>query len=143
VTRIDFYILQAGAPGNRFALTCRLVEKALTKQRRVYIHTDSERDGRHMDRLLWTFRDGSFIPHGILGEVAAELNPVLIGWGEDPGAEDDVLLNLADAVPPFFGRFQRVAELIDHDARVRESGRTRFRFYRDRGYPLESHTIAR
>ncbi len=52
-----------------------------------------------------------------------------------------MLINLADEVPDFFSRFERVAELIDRDPAVRTAGRNRFRLYRDRGYTLNTHNI--
>ena len=53
----------------------------------------------------------------------------------------EVLINLADEVPDFFSRYARVAEIVDADAIRREKGRERFRFYRDRGYQLQTHQL--
>jgi DNA polymerase-3 subunit chi len=139
VTRIDFYVLAPQASGNRYALACRLAEKAWRQNHRVLIQVDSRETAQHVNRLLWTFREGSFIPHGLLGEADPALNPVLISDGQDPGDEHDVLINLAREVPGFFSRFARVAECLDAEAEVRAAGRERFRYYRDRGYPL--HTV--
>ena len=143
MTRIDFYILEQQARGSRFDIGCRLTEKAWRLGHRVYLHTDSAGQARQLDKLLWTFRDGSFLPHGLLGEADPALNPVLIGCQADAGEEHDVLINLGTEVPPFFSRFERVAEPIDHDQAIRNAGRARYRFYRDRGYPLETHRIER
>jgi DNA polymerase-3 subunit chi len=41
----------------------------------------------------------------------------------------------------FFSRFERVAELVSGDADVRQQGRKRYSFYKDRGYPLRTHEI--
>jgi len=142
MTRIDFYILAQASRGNRHLLACRLSEKAFRQRHRVYIHTTSMEEAQHLDRLLWTFREGSFVPHGLSGEADAEFTPILIGCRDAPGDEDDVLINLAREVPSFFSRFERVAELIDQEAAVRASGRKRYCFYRDRGYPLYSHDLA-
>ena len=57
------------------------------------------------------------------------------------GHDGDVLINLTPAVPLFFSRFARVAEIVGQDEDSKLSARERFRFYRDRGYALESHTI--
>jgi DNA polymerase-3 subunit chi len=141
MTQVDFYVLGERSRSNRFLLACRLADKAWQQGRRIYIHTDSESDARNLDRLLWTFRQGSFLPHGLSAKDDPELNPVLIGHGTDAGEEHDVLINLATEVPGFFSRFDRVAEVIDNSAEVRNAGRERFRFYRDRGYPLNSHEI--
>lgn len=142
MTRVDFYVLRQGAEGNRYTLACRLVEKAFQQSRRVFIHTASEEVSLHMDRLLWTFRQGSFIPHGMLHRSDAALTPVLIGHQSDPGEEHDVLVNLSDQVPPFFSRFERLLEPLDQAVESLAAGRERFRYYRERGYPIEHHDIA-
>ena len=141
MTKVSFYILPDGTRSNRFTLACRLADKAYQQGHRVFVHTSSTDEARHMDRLLWTFRDGSFIPHGLLGKANPTHTPVLIGHGEDAEEEHDILINLSFQTPGFFSRFERVAEPIDQDAEVRKTGRTRYRFYKDRGYPLETHNI--
>ena len=141
MTRVDFYILQPGAAGNRYTLACRLAEKAVQQQRRVLISVTSDEELRHMDRLLWTWREQSFIPHGVLGMVDTALNPVLINTGPDPEDEHDVLINLRAEIPDYFSRFERVAECIDQDETQKAASRERYRFYRDHGYQLQSHEI--
>ncbi len=143
MTQVDFYILGEQAAGDRFQLACRISEKAWQQGHRVFLHTNSEAESRHMDKLLWTFRDGSFLPHGLLGESDASVTPVLIGNGGGAGDEHDVLINLASEIPPFFSRFERVAELIDQDPENRQSGRLRYKTYRDRGYTMNTHDIKR
>jgi DNA polymerase-3 subunit chi len=141
MTQVDFYILKPQASGDRYALACRIAEKAWQQGHRVLIHTASAEEARHVDRLLWTLHDRSFVPHGLLGAADPQLNPVLITAGQDDGAEHDVLINLDAEVPGYFSRFSRVAECVDHDAASRAASRARFRFYRDRGYPLQTHDI--
>ncbi len=141
MTQVDFYILGRQAKGDRYQLACRLTEKAWHQGHRVYLHTNSAGESQHLDRLLWTFRQGSFLPHGISTDADSELTPILIGDGDNSGNEHDVLINLATDVPDFFSRFSRVAELVDNDEQVKQESRQRFRFYRDRGYPLNTHEI--
>lgn len=141
MTQIDFYVLGENASGDRFSLACRLVEKAWQQGRRVYLHTDSDADSSRLDKLLWTFSDGAFLPHGLMGRADPALNPILIGNTDHAGEEHDVLVNLASEVPNFFSRFDRVLEPLDKDAGVRSAGRKRYSFYRERGYPLNSHDI--
>lgn len=141
MTQVDFYILDERASGNRYMLACRLTEKIYHQGRRVFINTPSPDEARHIDRLLWTFRQGSFIPHATLDRADPSLTPVIIGGSGEAGKENDVLINLAPEVPNFFSRFERVAELIDKEPELKAAGRARFRFYRDRGYPLNTHDI--
>jgi DNA polymerase-3 subunit chi len=141
MTRVDFYVLAASSRGDRYTLACRLAEKAWQQGHRVYLHTASEAESKHLDRLLWTFRDGSFLPHALLQEADTALNPILIGNDATAGTEHDVLVNLSPEVPDFFSRFERVVEPLDNSAGIRAAGRDRYRFYRDRGYPLNNHEI--
>lgn len=141
MTKIDFYILSQGAGGNRFLLACRVAGKAHRAGHRVLIHTAIEEQARHIDRLLWTFNEQSFIPHGLLGQSDPAINPVLIGNALGADEEHDVLINLDPEIPTFFSRFQRLAECVDNDEAARNASRERYRYYRDRGYPLAMHDI--
>jgi DNA polymerase-3 subunit chi len=141
MTQVDFYILGERAAGNRYLLACRLAEKIYHQGRRIFIHTVSAEEARHMDRLLWTFRQGSFVPHAMQEKTDPSMTPVIIGSNGEAGEEHDVMINLAPEVPNFFSRFERVAELIDKEPEIKAAGRARFRFYRDRGYPLNTHDI--
>lgn len=146
MTRIDFYILegeQGGQTDGRL-VACRVAEKAYLAGHRVYIHAGDAREAERLDELLWTFRQGSFVPHQKLeaGTTADALTPIHIGWGSEPEVHDEVLINLAAEVPLFFSRFQRVAEIVPADDQGKQQGRARYKFYRDRGYQLETHTLA-
>jgi DNA polymerase-3 subunit chi len=44
-------------------------------------------------------------------------------------------------VPEFFSRYARVAEVVDANTERREQSRGRYRFYRDRGYKLNTHQV--
>lgn len=135
MTRIDFYLLAAGEKPTSFA--CRLAEKAYRQGHRVYLLTDSAAEACSLDQLLWTFRQGSFVPHAVFAEETeadAADHPVGIGWGPVPVTFDDVLINLSSKVPEGFERFQRVVELVDVEASARELSRERFRCYRQRGF---------
>ncbi len=141
MTQIDFYILSEQPAHNRDMLSCRLAEKVYKLGNRLYIHAASQTEASRVDDLLWTYRDGSFIPHEIYRKGQAMESPVVIGHHEEPDVEADVLINLAADVPLFFSRFERVAEIIGQQDEEKNSGRERYRFYRDRGYALKTHNI--
>jgi DNA polymerase-3 subunit chi len=144
VTQVDFYILESDSDDARLQLACKIVDKATQLDHQVFIHSTSEDEARQLDELLWTFAQGSFIPHRIVRAEAAapSLEPVLIGVNQPPGpGRWDVLINLAADVPEFFSRYERVAEVVDANAARREQSRERYRFYRDRGYKLNTHQV--
>jgi DNA polymerase-3 subunit chi len=140
MTRVDFYILGDAAKADRYLTACRLAEKAWGLGHRVHVHTASRDEAARVDEKLWTFRDGSFLPHEIVTDGEPPC-PVTVSDTWEPTGECEVLINLAPEVPPFFSRFERVAEIIDRDEEARQLGRERFRFYRDRGYDLTTHEL--
>ncbi len=139
--RIDFYVLPGQEPNGRLSLACRLAEKAYGLGHRVYLHAASPEQARQLDDLLWTFRQGSFVPHTLCPSAEGDASPVLIGSDEAPAATAGVLINLSDTVPVFFERYERVAELVDQQPSVLAKSRERFRSYRDRGYEPVSHRL--
>lgn len=139
MTEVEFYVLGDATPGKRERLACRIAEKAFDLGHRTFMHVRDEESARSLDELLWVFRDGSFLPHAMADQDSEA--PILIDAGADPAVTPYLLINLADEVPAFFTRFERVAEVISDDPEVREAGRERFRFYRDRGYSLKTHKL--
>jgi DNA polymerase-3 subunit chi len=139
LTRVDLYVLASAPPLGRERVACRLADKAFQHGQKLYIHAESDAQARALDELLWTFRQQSFIPHGRAGGDDA---PVLIGCGDDqPPSDWPLLINLNAEAPAFFSRFERLMEIVDGDEERRVQGRTRFRFYQDRGYPLQTHKL--
>lgn len=139
MTRVDFYVLKDAAIRNRDVLACRLAEKAWLEGMQVYMQAASTEHVRILDDLLWTFHDRSFVPHA----KAEDTDSAPIRIGCNGGATDmhDVLINLSAAVPDCFSQFERVLEIINGDETLRQEGRARFKFYRDRGYPLDTHNL--
>ncbi len=141
MTRVDFYISPNQAIDASLQLACRIAEKAYSKNNRVYVHVQDPQQVKRLDDLLWIFRDGSFVPHCQSSDKHVTQAAVVIGCGELPEIAPDVLINLADEVPNFFTRFERVAEIVSGTEPARNIARSRFKFYRERGYPLETHEL--
>lgn len=144
MTRVDFYLLPGTAPTDRLHLVCKLAEKAMGRAQKVFIYSDNPDELVVLDQRLWDFRDVSFVAHKLLpaGHVAsaADDEPVQLSFGE-PGNDRTVLINLAEQVPPFFSRFERTLEVVDETPAIKSSGRLRYRFYQERGYPLQHHKM--
>ena len=144
MTQVDFYISDSDAADARLQVACRIVDKATQLDHHVFIHAASEDEARRLDELLWTFSHGRFIPHRVVRAALTEtpLEPVLSGINQPPApGRWDVLVNLAAEVPEFFSRYERVAEIVDADTQRREQSRERYRYYRDRGYKLNTHQV--
>ena len=53
-----------------------------------------------------------------------------------------LLVNLDREQPDFFSRFERMIEVVENEDDDLEAGRRRWKFYKDRGYPLGRHDLA-
>jgi DNA polymerase-3 subunit chi len=141
MTRVSFYILQSSTVAERQAFACRLAEKAYHQEHQVYIHTNDANEATLISETLWSFRAESFVPHETVSSEGNNSSPVLIGHDATPPRVMDVLINLADEQPLFFSQFDRVAEIIDNNEAIKQAGRTRYQFYKHRGYELNTHNI--
>ena len=80
MARVDFYILSQAGQHSRQTFACRLAEKAYNLKNSVHIHAASRGDAERLDELLWTFRDGSFVPHErVSASSGTPESPVTIG----------------------------------------------------------------
>jgi len=142
MTRIDFYLNDSTQAAANLRTACQIADKAYRMGHRVYLYTADAPTTAQLDELLWTFSAGAFVPHCCNGDDDGA-SPVIIGHDEPPASEHDVLISVANRIPDFFTRFTRLAEIVSADADERASARERFRHYRERGYPLETHNLAR
>ena len=142
MTRIDFYILPGRDPHTRRVTACKLIEKAYRQGHQVFLQTGSAEETRLFDDLLWTFRQGSFVPHELVGATPGEA-PVMIGHDPPSDGPCDVLVNMSLALPEGFTAFERVAELVDQEEAVRLAGRQRYKHYQAAGHPIQTHHLDR
>jgi DNA polymerase-3 subunit chi len=137
VTRIDFYHYAE----DKLRFACRLAAKAYEQSSRVVVYTpDAELLGR-FDRDLWTFQSTRFVPHVFAGTGLAAETPVILASSGENLPHHDVLLNLADEWPPFFSTFERLLEIVAADDDDKARARSRYAFYRKRGYDIQVNAI--
>jgi len=139
--RVDFYVSEEAGADARLRLACRVAEKAYLAEQKVVVLLDVD-DLRRFDELLWTFGDGSFVPHDTVNAADSPCEaPVALTTGALPAGHADVLINLGGAVPAAFERFARVAEFLDARPEVRAAGRERFKAYRARSIEPQTHNV--
>jgi len=138
MTSIDFYFNAE----DRLQVACRLAGKAIKQNQRVLIYAPEPDTASRIDKLLWTWPAIGFVPHCAVHSRLAAETPVLIASGDETPPQCEVMLNLGAECPPHFERFARLLEVISQEPEDKEKGRSRFRFYRERGYPISNHDLA-
>lgn len=138
MTHIDFY---HDVP-DRLALACRLIGDAWRAGRKVVVFAPDARMADQVDRLLWSQQALSFVPHCRVRSPLAAETPILITDALDSeliARHDQVLVNLDGELPSAFSRFEQLIEVVSTAPDDKNQARTRFRFYKDRGYPINTH----
>ena len=138
MTAIDFYTHVA----DRLEVAARLVAKAFVQHGSVHVLTPDAATTEDLDRRLWLKPPIAFLPHCRVGSALAGETPIWVDHVDDHPGPAAVLINLQAEPPSFFSRFERLVEIIGIDETDAAAGRARFRFYRERGYELRTHSLA-
>lgn len=138
MTRISFL---HGA-GDRIQSAAQWLQQAWGERLAVLVFVPDAEQAARLDRVLWTQPALSFVPHCRSDSPLADETPILLTDRLDDPAQEHCLLNLSNDLPPTFSRFEHLVEIVStHDA-DRLPARERFKFYRDRGYAIESRDIS-
>ncbi len=105
-----------------------LLERALKRGWRAVVRSPDEGALRRLDEFLWTYRDDSFLAHGLASDDMAERQPILLTSADDrPNAAHAVFL-LDDASLAGLSDYERGLYLFDGmDEAQLGAARTRWR----------------
>jgi len=104
----------------------QLLEKTLERGWRAVVETSSPERAAALDATLWTFRDDSFLPHGIAGDAETDgEQPVLIVTDSGNANGANVRFYVDRAVPQSAQGYERIVFIFsghDPDAVVEARG---------------------
>ena len=137
LTEVQFHF---NAP-DRLAYACRLLRKALRSGASGVAVSAPAATLARLDRTLWTFEPGDFIPHILVrgAEPPAarfQRTPIWLVEHAQQAAQHPVLVHLGDEPADGFESFQRLIEIVSSDADEREAARRRWKHYAARGYEI-------
>ena len=115
----------------------RLLERAQAQDYRIVVRAASSERLEHLNALLWTYDEASFLPHGSARDGNAESQPIwLTDRHENPnGATMLVLVDGVEAED--LDSFARCLDLFDgNDAAAVEAARERWRRAKGVGHTL-------
>ncbi len=139
---VDFYVLKETGAEASTLLACCLAEKAYLHHKTVYIHCAENKIAVDIDKLLWTFKEESFIPHASHTTAAAANAPIVIGCTYDEQHRIyDILINLHPKINPEWQKFSRILDIINNDPLSKERGRQRYKYYREAQCQLNLHEL--
>lgn len=113
MTEILFYHLES-QPLERVVPV--LLEKTLERGWTAVVEAGSRERAEALDTVLWTYRDDSFLPHGLAGQETDARQPVLLTTGSDNPNGANVRFFVDRAVPQDVAGYDRVVFLFSgHD----------------------------
>lgn len=89
-----------------------LLEKTLERGWRAVVEVGSRERAEALDAHLWTYRDDSFLAHGLAGEGAETHQPILITTEPDNLNNAEVRFFADGAVPQSADGYQRLVYLF-------------------------------
>lgn len=114
---------------------CELSEEFLAGNQRVLIVVQDDNQGVTLDRFMWSWKKGSFIPHAYdNGAVECIDEPIVITTLQENPNGANVLVMGQPCNLEFMRRFELIIDFAElHDDRLAEASRQRFAGYREAG----------
>ncbi len=106
----------------------RLLERALKDGHRVVVVAGSSERVDHLNQVLWTYDDASFLPHGSARDGNAARQPIFLGEAETNPNQADMLVLVDGARARDVGGFTRICDMFDgNDESAVDAARRRWR----------------
>lgn len=114
-----------------------LLERSVSRGWRAVVQTASEERRNSLDTALWTFRDDSFLAHGLDTEPNASEQPILLTTGGENGNDAQIRFLVEGAAPPDFSPYERGVLMFDgHDEAQLSAARGYWRDLKAQGHEV-------
>jgi len=115
---------------------CQLADEHFMAGTRVLVVVDDENRAVTLDRFMWVWDKGSFLPHALdNGTVDCMEEPVVISTEERITNQARVLIMGTPCTDDFIRRFDLIYDFAEtYNEQLAEEARTRFRRYRSCGF---------
>jgi len=133
LTKVEFVKLKRP---ERARVLCDLAEDYYLAGQRVLVMTHDDNQGVTLDRFMWTWKKGAFLPHVYdNGSVEVHDEPVVIVSAETNPNGAGVLVMGVPCSVEFIRQFRHVVDFAEtYDETRLEESRERFRNYRELGF---------
>ena len=112
-----------------------LLEKSLERGWTVVVQTGSDERRDALDQHLWTYREDSFLAHGMDHEPHPANQPVLLTTGQGAANAAQIRFMVDGASPPDLSAYQRAVFMFDgHDEGQLQQAREHWKAMRAAGH---------
>lgn len=136
-TKIYFIVLNSP---QKQKIVCDLVEKCYLEKKRVVINVKDQEEGERFDKLLWNWKQSSFVPHIYLNILrTSQLEPVLLTSQIESNPDYKILVVVEPVSTEIIKNFSIVIDFAEkYDATRLNQSRERYKSYRDGGFKIET-----
>jgi DNA polymerase III subunit chi len=115
----------------------KLLERALAGGFRVVVIAGSAERVDHLDAVLWTYDEASFLPHGTARDGNADRQPIWITTEDEPPPNGATMLVLTDGVRSArLGDYKRCLDIFDGSDDSVAAARERWKAAKAEGHAL-------
>jgi DNA polymerase III subunit chi len=115
----------------------KLLEKAYAAGYRLLVVTGSEEHAEHLNELLWTYSQDSFLPHGTSKDGHSEDQPIFISTNSESPNSAKLLVVTDGSAPENVGSFERVLDMFDgNNPEALAKARQRWVLYKNNGHSV-------
>lgn len=115
----------------------KLLEKAVQAGMRVVVRAGSEERVEHLNALLWTYAEESWLPHGSARDGEAQSQPIWLTQAEENPNSATVLVLCDGAQPASLDGWDRCLDLFDgNDESAVLAARDRWKTWKADGHQL-------
>ena len=114
-----------------------LLEKTLQRGWKALVRTGDVQRLDHLDSWLWSYRDDSFLPHGLASEPLADRQPILLTTAAENLNAAQALFLIDGAEPASLDGYERCILMFDgRDPEATALARARWKTFKAGGYPV-------
>lgn len=126
---------------DKVRLLCRLAEEQFSGGKRVLVRVQDDNQAISLDRFMWTWDKGAFLPHAFNnGSVDCLDEPIVISVRENNPNAASVLIMGYPCALDYLRRFELVIDFAEvYDKQLAELSRARFKLYREHGLNPEMY----
>lgn len=124
-------------------LISKLAIKIMVAKRRACVVTPDTEMTNAVGKYLWTYSDTAFIPSQkkSMGDIGKATPITIMNSNDVP--HNDILINLTLEIPSQFSSFSRLIEIVCKETTSIEKARDRYKWYKNRGYPITTHKMSK
>ena len=140
-TNVLFHHFESIERKDFLVYVCKLIEKGYKQNiNPIFIKTNTQKQAEELDKILWTFRQESYVPHALV-DKDNNTQPVQIGWVDNEIEDAEAIINLSDGMPDTSNHLKKIHEIIENIDEKKEKARERWKKYKSIGFNIKAHKV--